>query len=86
MIHPAGKDKNAKAKPWSAQIRVTEDGKGRNSYIGYFAREEDAARARDRVSTAKLGHAEAKSRGGVGGARGAGRGRGGGVDAGACGR
>ena len=27
--------------------------------IGYFAREEDAARAFDRVSIAKLGHAEA---------------------------
>ena len=29
--------------------------------IGYFAREEDAARAFDRVSIAKLGHAKAKT-------------------------
>ena len=30
-------------------------------HIGTFAREEDAARAYDRVSIAKLGHAEAKT-------------------------
>lgn len=29
--------------------------------IGYFAREEDAARAFDRVSIAKLGHTKAKT-------------------------
>merc|ERR1711951_60393 len=48
-------------KPWLAKIRVTEDGKGRPIHIGTFAREEDAARAYDRVSIAKLGHAEAKT-------------------------
>ena len=55
------KDKRAKAKPWVAQIYVTEDGKQRYIHIGRFAREEDAARAFDRVSIAKLGHAEAKT-------------------------
>ena len=55
------KDKRAKAKPWMAQIHVTEDGKRRLIHIGYVAREEDAARAYDRVSIAKLGHAEAKT-------------------------
>ena len=55
------KDKNAKVKPWVAKIHVTEDGKPRIIHIGYFAREEDAARAYDRVSIAKLGHAEAKT-------------------------
>merc|ERR1712147_451823 len=49
------------AKPWSAQIRVTEDGKQRQIHIGTFAREEDAARAYDRVKIAKLGHAEAET-------------------------
>ena len=49
------------AKPWVAQIGVTEDGKHRQIKIGSFAREEDAARAYDRVSIAKLGHAEAKT-------------------------
>ena len=50
-----------KAKPWQAKTSVTEDGKGRTITIGTFAREEDAARAYDRVSIAKLGHAEAKT-------------------------
>ena len=53
--------KGAKAKPWAAQITVTEDGKHRKFHIGRFAREEDAARAFDRVSIAKLGHAKAKT-------------------------
>ena len=53
------KDKRAKAKPWRAEI--TEDGKRRKIYIGTFAREADAARAYDRASIAKLGHAEAKT-------------------------
>ena len=48
-------------KSWHAYIQVTENGKNRRIRIGYFAREEDAARARDRVSIAKLGHAEAKT-------------------------
>merc|ERR1711965_951811 len=55
------KDKRAKAKPWKAQIYVTEDGKHRQFHIGYFSREEDAARAFDRVSIAAKGHAEAKT-------------------------
>ena len=50
-----------KAKPWSAQIKGTEDGKHRQIHIGYFAREEDAARAYDRVNIAKLGHAKAET-------------------------
>ena len=49
------------AKPWAAYIKFTEDGKRRQFYIGTFAREEDAARAYDRVSIAKLGHAIAKT-------------------------
>ena len=49
------------AKPWAAQINVTEDGKHRQITIGTFAREEDAARARDRVSIAKIGHVEAET-------------------------
>ena len=53
--------KNAKAKPWMAQIKVIEDGKRGSIHIGTFGREEDAARARDRVSIAKLGHAKAKT-------------------------
>ena len=53
--------KNSKIKPWQAKIQVTEDGKRRKMHIGYFAREEDAARAYDRVSIAKLGHAKAKT-------------------------
>merc|ERR1712147_398637 len=55
------KEKNAKAKPWVAQVQVTEDGKHRQIKIGSFAREEDAARAYDRVRIAKLGHAKAKT-------------------------
>ena len=47
------------AKPWAAQIKVTENGEKRRITIGYFAREEDAARAYDRVSIAKLGHGKA---------------------------
>ena len=35
------------------------DGKSRLIYLGTFAQEEDAARAYDRVSIAKLGHAKA---------------------------
>ena len=35
--------------------------KHRKIHIGTFAREEDAARAWDRVSIAKLGHAKAKT-------------------------
>ena len=53
------KDKRAKAKPWTAQIEVTEDGMNQFVFIGSFSREEDAARACDRVSIAKLGPAEA---------------------------
>ena len=53
--------KGRKAKPWVAEIQVTEDGKRRRIHIGTFAREEDAARAYDRVNIAKLGHAEAKT-------------------------
>ena len=49
------------AKPWRAQIQFRENDKHRNIYIGSFAREEDAARAFDRASIAKLGHAEAKT-------------------------
>ena len=48
-------------KPWRAQIKVTEDGKHRQINIGTFAREEDAARAFDRVNIARLGHAQAKT-------------------------
>ena len=55
------KVKNAKAKPWMAQIKVIEDGKRGSIHIGTFGREEDAARARDRVSIAKLGHAKAET-------------------------
>ena len=39
------KFKKARAKPWKAEIYVTEEGKRRHIYIGSFAREEDAARA-----------------------------------------
>ena len=53
------RDKRGKTKPWTAQIKVIEDGKHRQIHIGNFAREEDAARASDRVSIAKLGHAKA---------------------------
>ena len=56
-----GKDKRRKAKPWQSRIHVTEGGKQRHICIGYFAREEDAAHAFDRVSIAKLGHAEART-------------------------
>ena len=55
------KKEGRRAKPWMAQIQVTEDGKGRQIYIARFAREEDAARSYDRVNIAKLGHAEAKT-------------------------
>ena len=55
------KYKRAKAKPWMALIYVTKGGKGRLIHIGYFAREEDAACAWDRVNIAKLGHAKAKT-------------------------
>ena len=48
-------------KPWVAQIYVIEGRKRMHIHIGTFAREEDAARAWDRVSIAKLGHAEAKT-------------------------
>ena len=50
-----------KAKPWQAYITVAEDGKQRTIHIGLFAREEDAARAYDRVSIATKGHAKAKT-------------------------
>ena len=53
--------KGAKAKPWKAKITVTEDGKHRTIPIAHFAREEDAARAFDRVNIAKKGHANAKT-------------------------
>ena len=54
------RDKRRQAKPWGAYIHVTKDGK-RNRKIGiaHFAKEEDAARAYDRVSIAKHGHAKA---------------------------
>ena len=55
------KEKKSKIKPWRAHIYVTEDGKHRKIYIGSFSREEDAARAFDRVSIAKLGHAQAET-------------------------
>ena len=55
------KDKNAKAKPWRAYFDITEKGKRRQIHIGSFAREEDAVRAYDRVSIAKLGHAKART-------------------------
>merc|ERR1712097_10605 len=55
------KMKGRKAKPWAAQASVTEDGKPRRINIAYFAREEDAARAFDRVNIAKLGHAKAET-------------------------
>ena len=61
MFRGVYKGKRKKAKPWKAQIGVTEDGKQRTITIGYLAREEDAARAFDGVSIAKLGHAEAKT-------------------------
>ena len=53
--------KGGKAKPWKAEMNVTEDGKRRMIYIGTFAREEDAARAYDRASIAYRGHAEAET-------------------------
>ena len=56
-----GVSKGSKVKPWMAKIQFTEDGKKRTINIARFAREEDAARAWDRVSIAKLGHAEAKT-------------------------
>ena len=44
-----------------AYIYIAEDGNRRQISICTFALEEDAARAWDRVSIAKLGHAEAKT-------------------------
>ena len=56
------KDKKAKAKPWVAKICVVaKDGKRRLIYKARFAREEDAARAYDRINIARLGHAQAKT-------------------------
>ena len=55
------KFKERKAKPWKAKITVTEDGKKKTITIAHFAREEDAARAFDRVSIAYRGHAQAKT-------------------------
>ena len=55
------KDKKAKAKPWKVRIWVTKDGKKKTINIALFAREDDAARAFDRVNIAKLGHAQAKT-------------------------
>ena len=55
------KQKGRKAKPWSAQINVTEEGKQRRIHIGNFTREDDAARAYDRVSIANSGHGKAKT-------------------------
>ena len=55
------KDKRRVRKAWMARIHVTEDGKRRPIHIGYFAREEDAARAFDLVNIARLGHAQAKT-------------------------
>ena len=49
------------SKPWQARIHVTENGKRRFIQISTFAREEDAGRAFDRVSIAKLGPAKAKT-------------------------
>ena len=49
------------ARPWAAQIHVTEDGKIKKINIGTFARVEDAARAFDRVNIAAKGHAKAKT-------------------------
>ena len=51
----------SKAKPWHAQIKVTEDGKQRNIHIGTFAREEAAAEAYDRASIAYRGLSSAKT-------------------------
>ena len=48
-------------KPWTSRISVTEGGKRRLVHFGTFAREEDAARAYDRVSIAARGHAEART-------------------------
>ena len=55
----AGGASASKSKPWKAQLHFTEDGKRRGIHIAIFAREQDAARAFDRVSIAKLRHAEA---------------------------
>ena len=60
-FHGVSKLKGRKAKPWAAQIKVAEGGKQRSIHIATFAREEDAARACDRVNIAKLGHGEAKT-------------------------
>ena len=40
---------------------TSEEGKGRQIHISYFAQEEEAARAFDRVNIAKLGHAKAET-------------------------
>ena len=54
------RDKRRQAKPWGAYIHVTKDGKkNRKIGIAHFAKEEDAARAYDRVSIAKHGHGKA---------------------------
>jgi len=44
-----------KTEPWKAGIDVTADSEGGHFNVGCFAREEDAARAWDRVNIAKLG-------------------------------
>ena len=54
-------EKRLKSKPWKAHIQVTEERKSRRFNIGTFAREEDAARAYDRVNIAAKGHVEAKT-------------------------
>ena len=54
--------KGRKTKPWVAKICVVaKDGKRRLIYKARFAREEDAARAYDRINIARLGHAQAKT-------------------------
>ena len=54
------RDKRRQAKPGGAYIHVTKDGKkNRKIGIAHFAKEEDAARAYDRVSIAKHGHGKA---------------------------
>ena len=55
------KREGANCKPCVADIKVAENGKPRKISVASFAREEDAARAWDRVNIAKLGHAKAKT-------------------------
>ena len=50
-----------KEKRWAAQVYHSQGGKKRKQHIAMFAREEDAARAYDRVSIAFLGHAKAQT-------------------------